>query len=99
MKIDILSDSETSVKELDNYQLDSKLLWECQQSQMKLAWQGIDEMGIRMSGNWREWKHWLTGKEKAKVIKYTFLKAFWGMLYFNSFSCFLHTVIFFFFQF
>jgi hypothetical protein len=36
--------------------------------------------------------HWKY-RAQTKVIKYTFLKAFWGMCYCNSFPCFLHTVI------
>jgi hypothetical protein len=34
---DILSDSQAAIKALENYQINSKLVWDCHQSLAKLA--------------------------------------------------------------
>jgi hypothetical protein len=45
----ILSDSQAAIKTLDSLQINSKLVWECQQSLVKLADQTV--LGARTHGN------------------------------------------------
>jgi len=58
----ILSDGQAAIKTLESFQINSKLVWDCHQSLVKLA----DHNWIQLvwaHGNWWKWNSWWTSHQ------------------------------------
>ena len=74
----ILTDSQVGIKAFNNFQINSKLVWDCHQSLMKHAEHNRVQL-VWKDGNWWKWNSWSSGYRKLLTSTHRTWACTWNI--------------------